>query len=464
MFKKSKTILALTLTFALSLSLLPKISLAADTLPTATQAAITKVVRLPIGTTPPTYDFKFNVKPISINGVEDLKVDMPTIRDANPVNLYGTTGVVTIKYPETAVVVKPCACTTVTAQQCKDDVEHYYLESAHLFPSSTAWKYAGIYLYEITETEDTGYKNNKDGKTMTFSKANYTVKVFVSANSPGTGYKIDGIAAYRVKTDDNAVITPSPVKVDPTPNPGNGVFSQMRFTNTYYKHNGGDGKDPINKQTLVIEKKVEGDFALKNKYFEFKIYVTQHGLIPIDLNAHHNYTAYILDTDGSLLYHVDNKNFQTIYKPTTEAYYSSIKFTGSDPTGEMIFRLKHGQKLVFTDMHVGVSYTITEYGVDGYTASATVTTAGATAPPPYASGTGGKGEGLSIPSGENAPTLRIGDIPGKNEVLVINNYDAEPETGLNISNLPFYAMLLLPLAGLITITAIKLRTRKTHNP
>jgi len=451
MFRKSKIVLALTLSLALSLSLLAPASLASDT-PTdpdpkdAKQAAITKILKVPTGTNSPTGDFEFTVTPVSINGNEDPDAtkEMPII---------GNDKVVTISYPA-KFITEDCECDT----ECADDVEHYYMQSDDLFSDSTDWPYAGIYVYGIKETRTT--VPVIVGHEMTLSKAEYTMKVYVQEKEDESG-DLEIFAIAVTKTDDDGGNDlkkgDKAVKVDPKPGDGEETFSKMKFTNTYYKHNGGDGTDPKteSKQTFVVAKTVGGQFSSTSIYFDFTMTVTKNSLVPADTK----YRVYILGTNGEPLSASELADKNDIASGSNNYF----EFTPGTTPYPLDFKLKHGQRLVFTNAHVGTKYEITEAGAAGYQATATVTTADV----PVIYGPGTAEEGLSIPitgvdeldKKDTPKILRVGDT-GKNEASFENLTNVEVEAGLNISDLPFYAMLFLALAGLVTFVVVKARSRK----
>ena len=102
------------------------------------------------------------------------------------------------------------------------------------------------------------------------------------------------------------------------------------FTNTY------------SAGTLDISKTVEGNLGDKNKYFEFKV-----TLIGVDGKTYGDSYAVTGGSEGA-------------ENPT------SIKI-GKEET----FRLKHGDTISIANLPYGVTYTVTETAVDGYTTAKT---------------------------------------------------------------------------------------------
>jgi hypothetical protein len=109
------------------------------------------------------------------------------------------------------------------------------------------------------------------------------------------------------------------------------------------------------------------------------------------------------------------------------------------------FTLKDGQSLKFdNDLPAGTTYTLTETGTPGYTASAVVTENGATPTTDQAQNTGDK---LTLTS------KLIGE--GTNTAAFTNTYKDVTPTGININNSPFVALILISAAALAVFIFLK---------
>ena len=428
MNRKSKIALALLLVIVLFTSVLAPMA-SAYPFP---EAAITKMVKVPVGTTLPTGNFRFVITPVSVN---DSTAQTPPV--------VGT-GTVTIQMPSDQ---GDCTC----APACAADVVHYYRESAELFENVT-WPQVGVFEYSITETPDT-ITGLQDGEDMNYSQAEYKVRVFVQANATG-GLYVHNIAAYRVIEHDGSVPT-NPEKVDPTPggNPPDYIYSQMAFQNIYTKHTGGGGTDPVDRYTLGVNKIVAGDYGSATQYFNFTMTVTRPSLITEPTTV---YKAYIVEGTATVgLDNIANNGLTQAGSDTGGAYAnitSGVEFT---------FRLRHDQRLSFTNTHVGSSYTVGETGVPLYVPEVVITTNSV----PGGTLTGTMGSNLMVPTAGTAYPTRplVGEGTSANRATFTNTNEIPDEMGLNFSDLPFYGLILLALGGIVILTVIKARSRKRYN-
>jgi len=431
MYKKSRILLALTLVIILSVGLLSQVALASDP-PPRPLAAITKVLKMPIGTNLPTGSFTFTFTPLSIN--EDPSLTPPAI------------AAVTIAFP-TGATSTTCAC----AVPCAPDVVHYYKESNELF-GNINWPHTGVFEYNLKENANS-FGAMPAGENMVYSIAEYTVKVHVMEYKAGDtippGKAIGDlyvytVAAYRTVKEDG---TPGTDKVDPTPggNQTTYFYSQMKFDNIYTKHNGGNGTDPVGRNTQSIVKAVAGAYSSTSIYFDFSVTVTKPSLVP----GTPVYKAYIVENGYGL----------------TNIAANGLTASGSDVGGAYVnvnsgtalnFKLKHGQYLAFTNTHVGSSYIVSETGTAGYIPSAIVTTNNV----PGGMVTGTRGSNLALPDGTIYTILRVGEL--LNRAAFTNTNDRPPETGLNINDLPFYGLLILAAGGIAALVIVKTRSRKTN--
>lgn len=252
------------------------------------------------------------------------------------------------------------------------------------FPKYTA---AGVYEYTVSETPNT--YTNIAGDQMTYDSSTYEMKVYV-ANKPGssneTYIKVIEFSTDSFKTKSST---------EPT------------FENKYVKP-----------ASFTISKKVSGEFADKTKEFNYSLTLTQ----------------------GSVTLGTTSVN-ATIYNGNTSTGKTvSFKFGTANQ-----FTLKDGQSLKFeNNLPAGTTYTLTETGATGYTASAVITENGAA--PTSVSGT----EGNGLDSGK---TYLIGE--GTNSVAFTNTYKDVTPTGISINNSPFVALILISAAALAAFIFLK---------
>jgi hypothetical protein len=432
MTKKIK-LFALALAVVLCLGTVP-VAFAADGGPiTGTegapaQAAISKVLKMPEGTTLPAAEFKFNVTAKSVDG----DTTAPALATA-PV--IGTAGVVTIALPGT-----PSSNTTVA------NTTTYVVESPNIFPIGTIiFPHAGVYVYEITEVPNTNTTIDNvptppavDPQVLTYSGGKYTMDVYVSDGTSGT--YISAIATTVTIVDIPG--DPGGNKVDPTPGSVSATYdySHMIFTNTYLKNNG--GTNPLNDSTLNISKAVTGTYASQTLYFTYSLTVTKPALVtgtPV-------YRGYIVEGISVV---TSAENGTVAGTDTNGRAYINFPSDSSPTT----VKLKHGQKLVFIDTPVGTTYTAEEAAAPNYTPSAAITTNGATIN--LAPGT----VNTSYPTG----TQLVGDATvGINQAAFTNARTSVTPTGINLTEMPYIGMIALAVVALGAYIAIKVRKRTSH--
>ena len=410
------------------------------------EAAIAKLLKVPHGTDVTGLFFTFNV--------EETRTFREVVgwRDSNPQDPE-VDGI-----PGTFEITFEAGDTGATGT---DGITTIIKETADIFEEAI-WPHAGMFVFEITEDAAASYRANTTPpptEVLTYSPATYILTAYVQEqnDSPGEYYVFAIGDVIEVKDYEEQT---KGAKVDPTPGGGGDYeHSQMTFTNTYLKTNGGTDPKVPGHRTLAISKEVGGDYGDKTAYFDFSLTLTVPALVsPIPAF----YRAYVLeevDVSGtptlSVVTSTSNAAGALIDTDTSGAF---IKVSVSVPT---VFKLKHGQQLVFIDTPVGTRYTLDETGVAGYTPSVVVTYDGTQKTPGYEGALSGN---LSIPqSGYNVHggNLYVGE--GVNRADVTNTRKAVTPTGLNLNDLPFYVMILLALSALAAFIAAKSRKRKRYS-
>ena len=117
----------------------------------------------------------------------------------------------------------------------------------------------------------------------------------------------------------------------------------------------------------------------------------------------------------------------------------------------MTVNLKHDQRLVFTDLHIGASYDVTEAAVQNYKASLAYVVNGGT--PGSTSNTEG-----NLQLGIN--NILIGK--DQNSAAFTNEYQTVTPTGVVINNLPFVMILILAAGSFIAFVAVKSRKKRSR--
>lgn len=281
---------------------------------------------------------------------------------------------------------------------------------------------AGIYTYEVTEYQD-GEKKESEEYGLTCSDAKYQLQVKV-ANDDNGGVFVDDVIIQKInddsgdeyKNEDNG-------KVDPNPDPDNpddpdGINSQFKFVNTFTKQAGATDPDDNNKNlALAISKEVTGDYGDKTFGFTFNVTIN----LPETADDSKDYIGKVGETQ--------------------------YKFNDSVST---VVTLAHGQKLKFEDLPAGTTYTVTETGKAGYTATAVPTINNVLQ------------EEIPGIKGEDVTVTSLAGGEGLNSTAFTNDYDDTTitPTGIFINNLPFVLMVVVAGSGLALYVVSKRRSHQ----
>jgi len=436
MKKTVRVMLAAILALTLSLGIAPAAYAAPDPL-TINQAAITKVLKVPVGTAYPAMTFDFMVERVGYNDTTAIPANMPVI------------GSVSIAF-DGANAPSPAENFEGSAL----GVDTYYLESAELL-GAINWPNAGKYEYSVIETTTNYVISDPLHEALELSLAEYLLSIYVreytaadaaAGNIPagkqvGDRY-IYAVGMIRVTTDEG---TPGGYKGDPTPG-GDQIdyfYSEMIFTNKYVKTNGADDPDDPDPtdpgdSTLNVTKTVTGDLGSLVLPFNFALSLNVPTLIPGYVLSY--YKAYLVGTGGVL------DPTGTVLSSLIGTDPSGAKYVMFAPGATVDFQLAHDQKLVFINTPVGTSYTVSEDAEAGYTTSYRVTTNNIQ---------GGVVSGYTITGALVGEALNRADYT--------NNYDLTPPAGLSMDNLPFYSLVLLALGALIAFVVVRRRKRQKEN-
>lgn len=291
----------------------------------------------------------------------------------------------------------------------------------------------GLYVYYVTEKA--GAATDSEGKYTghyEYSQAEYKLSVLVDKDG-----NVTGVAAQQTKDDEGEDIE-TEEKVDPTVPDGQededgdnvgdetdiSADGHVNFNNNYYKtvandptgtdadeDEDEDGTDDNDGDSLYVEKfiNVDEDYLDEDKEFTFTITVA----FPANSDTA-TYTASVVDAAGGAV------------SPA-----QTLTFSRADEDSlEQTFTLRHGDRLVFTAIDIGATYTVTEAeDEDGdYT---------------YVSGA----------VEEDAIVTDSAD----NGTQIVNTYDysTDTPTGILINNLPYIALALVAIGGLVAYVVVR---------
>ncbi|MCL1803677.1 MAG: hypothetical protein FWG30_08595 [Eubacteriaceae bacterium] len=446
MSKKQSKLLAALLALALIFGAFSPSALAADD-PYTDGAAITKVLKVPIGTQlPAEINFEFEITPVSVDSAAFNGTNMPDFGNA------------TLSYPADLLVLSAEAVSEgLTNPYTENGITYYILETGDILSLiSGSWQSAGKYEYKITEKADTFSLNSYSPaenftEGMAWSGAEYSMFVFVveSEDSPGTFY-IDGIGVVKTKNDDGEDAGNAKVHViTPGGDDTEYFWSQIIFENAYWKTPDGDPGDPdTNDASLNVSKEIGGSAIVDedyNRFFSFAMSVTPPSIIPVDELPDY-FAAFVVDVDGSIVTslsdYAEAGSIGTIAAGQPQAGTEFIKFV---PGEVCSFKLKPGQSLIFMDTPVGTAYEITESANPYFQPSYQITTSSVSAGQVHGSTSQSLSTGKEY-TGEGQGML-------VNLAAFLNICDFNPETGL--ASLPLYGMSLLGIAAYAVYSAAK---------
>jgi len=400
-------------------------------------AAITKMLSMPIGTTTPTTSFVFDIAKKSLDGV------------STPTELAKMPGIMS----------KTVSFTTGDAGYVAGGTKYVPKESPNTLFDGISWGQAGVFIYTVKEnkTLSTPAYPIKDPVTdfvredMMYTTAEYDVAVYVVPDEDGNLYAYAISATLMVKGLETAEVDD---KVDPTPGGDpeiEGDYSKMIFTNIYVKNKGGTTPDYT---TFVLSKVVTGTDVTGSMrletIFPFQVKVTKPALVtgaPV-------YKAYVIDADGNIMDTIPTA--MTTGTIGNDGTYDYIAF----PSGELIpVNILHGEKLQFIDLHVGASVEATEDTPTGYTPSYQLTLDDS--PKPVQPGA--QNTPLGFPSDKDPGVKYIGE--GSNKADFTNRYQMTTPTGISVDSLPYIALIaaaVLALAVFVGFAAVKSRRKAKH--
>jgi hypothetical protein len=363
-------------------------------------------------------------------------------------------------------------------------------QSGNFIPDISDFDTLGVgeYIYKIKELPVEDTYGSDDTINAVNSSAEYVVHIYVkdATDSDGNPYLyIAYVVVWKTLEDDGTAPEEGDYKVDPTPGDGTDTFSDMFFTNSYVKT---FPTDPYNGGVLFVEETVPSGEGDRDLYFPFSVKVTHHELFT---GENPTYKAYVVEDDDDdgifdsvlddtrvLVHDADGDPSTTgdnIYN-TPDGLDDAYTGDGDDSRGYYVFEdgasrtvwLKHNQRLVFADAHVGAEWVaverLTAYPDDfaDYTASADVTVNLVTITPSLV---GEKGQDLTTlerlvgnqnPDNVESATYAIFTNSTEDDILPM---------GIDINNLPYLGLILLALAAFAAYIALKTRRRRnlTHN-
>ncbi|MDR1292698.1 MAG: hypothetical protein LBJ91_04815 [Clostridiales Family XIII bacterium] len=405
------------------------------------EVAITKVLQMPIGTSTPTYTYTF-----TFTNKEKVGNDatVPTI---------GNEGKVTISFDGNEGFSTTGGIKTVTK------------ETADVLTGVT-WPTTGIYIYTVEEAASvTDGSEVGDGweESLTYSKAKYKIEVYV-AESGGSFY-VQYVKAHRAVDDEGEDVEENDAsKVNVAPGDGDTTgshpFSGMAFTNKYVKTNTNgfdeeeeDLADNTSTGALYIGGKISGNMADSTLPFAVDVSLTKPSVV-----TQSAFYAYLVDGNGNKV-----ASPAAVYDdPDKKTYTFTVNEESGEASHNPSVELISGQRLVFVNLPVGMTYNTGQEGTPNYAKTLTVKYGmnsmdilGGS----EAAAVAGAGVNTEALSETNPEALMIGE-DGGNGVVYTHDYGITTPTGVVIENLPYILLVLLVLAGLVAYIAGRSRRRR----
>ena len=401
-------------------------------------AAITKKLIMPAGTPTPTVTFTFTFEKFSFNNVEADKTKLPNIGTATADPLKSQT---TLSFKDETGTENGGTKTIMK-------------ETPGLL-GSVNWPNGGVYTYKVTE-EATGFTANPgtNGKLdeMIFSKAVYELSIWVDNRADGKGLYVKYIAAKLVTAEKQGESVGH--KVDPTPG-GNSTtgtgFSDMVFTNSYLKNNG--GVNPTD-TVLAVSKTVAGNGSNQtDKYFKFDVTIKN----PETVSGTKTYKAYVLEGTNVVSPLTPNKISGGTVKPDGNGK-DYIEFAVTDSTAKILtIELKHGQKLSFIDLPVGAGFTAKEYAMADYTPGYALTAYKASEKKVASENITSQTMGIELTAPSTAFGTAYVSADNSSKADFTNTFKLIAPTGIGVDDLPYIALIAVTLIALTGYIGFRVR-------
>ena len=432
------------------------------------EAALTKIFWMPINTPIPAATFNFTFTKVGMDYPLDNSLDainkMPALGSSN-----GTAGSISITYTGDAVAIPDNG--TLIEDALEGD-KYAVKQSANFLagiPASAWGNGEGIYRYKVTEADSSSISFYNTGTEYeVYSTAEYDVEVWVEEDENEVLYpRYVLVKIVTGKEDEYYVINGEPAngKVDPTPD-GEGIipgsptfgddFSQVFFTNKYWKKDG-DDTDP-KKNALEIVKNTKGSGHDPNKYFPFKITVTQPNVIPTTgaYPPAQSYKAYVIDAAGTVV----NAAANGATGPTDSLgrYFTFV--SGVENTFEV--NLKHGERLAFVDLHVGSAVAVKEPGDTNYKISYKRTFSSTPSNKEFIADEAGIEFGFPRTSGDPGPHFTLAG-QNANIATFINTRKGASPMGIGVDDLPYIVLIGAALVSLAGFVVLVFRKKAKNN-
>ena len=351
----------------------------------------------------------------------------------------------------------PSVATVDAAYNNAQDATHDVLTAGktvsqdYAIPAPTGVTHAGVYAFDVVETQPVIVAPNIENDSVKKDNTQYRVRYYYENQKVKTSEEgvtpetfenrvvLTGITVAIVNGEDES-------KISPTPGTDGSAF---KFNNVYEVTNGEEqppeGPIDLDKVALKVTKAVDGKDAPDDATFPFTVTLT--AAEGQELSTIKAYVYNIVDGTGANDTRVDST-------PAGELT--------PDAQGVISVNLKANQALAFLQLPTGTRYKVSEdlNGAPAYTAflpEYVVTSTGSAANATFTE-KGSAGVTL-LTKGEAATGTYLIGTNVKDAVAYTNVYDEDitTPTGILISNLPYIALALVAIGGLVAYVVVRRR-------
>jgi hypothetical protein len=274
---------------------------------------------------------------------------------------------------------------------------------------------AGVYTYTVTELPATYTEADNQTLTINDNGSSYTLRIYVK--NDGNGTAIDKVT---VEEEGGAKVDPTEKKDTADEGTVDGEDQGFAFTNTFKKDlvDPDQGEDEQDKTgVLDVTKTVTGNYADKTYEFPFELTYTLPSA-----------------NEGAVKYKVLKKAV------TNAADVEEQTATG----GKITFALADGDKLIITQAPQGTKWATLEKLEDATCQNANKYQATA--------------NGTAFEEGANASTAEavLTEKTAADYENALEDTDVTP-TGILVSNLPYIALALVAIGGLVAYVVVRRR-------
>ncbi|MCL2746171.1 MAG: hypothetical protein FWE48_03655 [Coriobacteriia bacterium] len=424
--KKAFSRLALAIMVAFVMSL----AVAIPAMAAPGEVTLTKEMNTPSGTTTPAFTFDFVLSQVAV-------VSQATTSAANTQWMPGST--FTNSVPATQAAPFPAGFTPATITMPANAASATTIVDFNdLIPTTTpvAWGFPNAGVFHFMVHEATGTNVVGAGSTLTYDTARYIISVEV-INAPVTPTNPRGLAIRSTVV----MSATAPAPAIPGVNWIAGDKTDPEWENTY-----------VTTTVFQVNKVITGDMANMNDTFSITTTLT------LPQQAFDSVPPQTAAPTVTVVWHADDPTAtppQAAGAAVVPAVPVTITGAGTAANPFVVTaELGHNQRLNFTNVVAGTTFTSTEIQLPDYVGTAVVTGPGS------GTFTAGAGANVTVPG---ADTRYVSDT-GNSGITFTNDFQDMILAGLVVGSMPFLAALLIATLLLAMMMASRSRKRIEQMP